>query len=96
MVDEIERVYTVPFEQMLKSSRREKAKSAVKFLKSFLARHMKTDLDRVKLSKELNSSILAHGIQKPPRKIEVDKRGKPNVASKGQCADLASVTDSIS
>ena len=71
MVDEIERVYTVPLNRMLKSSRREKAESAIKFLKSFLARHMKTDGSRVKLSKELNSSVWMKGMQKPPRKIRV-------------------------
>jgi large subunit ribosomal protein L31e len=71
MVDEIERVYTVSLVSVLRSSRREKAQSAVKFLKSFLARHMKTDGSRVKLSAELNSSIWMKGMQKPPRNIRI-------------------------
>jgi len=70
MVDEIERVYTIPLVRAFKTARAKRTAAAIKAIRSFLARHMKTDESRVKLSSELNSYIWMGGI-KPPKKIRV-------------------------
>ena len=74
MVDELERVYTVPLVGAYKTVRGKRASRAVKILKSFLARHMKTQEERVKLSSEVNSFLWQKGMQSPPRRIKVKAR----------------------
>jgi len=71
MVEEIERVYTVPLADAYATVRGKRSSRAVKILKSFLARHMKTEEERVKLGAEVNSAVWARGMQNPPRKIKV-------------------------
>jgi len=83
MVEELERVYTVPLADAYKTVRGKRSRRAVKILKSFLARHMKTQEERVKLSKEVNSYVWQHGMQEPPRRIKVkvkrDAKGEVSV-----------------
>ena len=68
---EIERIYTIPLSGAYNSNRRRRAKRAMKILKEFLARHMKTEAGKVRISPELNDYILSHGMQAPPRKVRV-------------------------
>ncbi|MEM3555690.1 MAG: 50S ribosomal protein L31e [Candidatus Micrarchaeia archaeon] len=84
MVEEIERVYTVPLGKAYLTVRGKRARRAVKILKGFLAKHMKTEEERVKLSKEVNSLLWSRGIKKPPRRIKVkakrDAKGEVSVS----------------
>ena len=67
-----EREYVVPIRIKLRKSRGlHRAKKAVKFLREFISRHMKADLDSVKISTEVNEIIWSRGIRNPPRKIKV-------------------------
>jgi len=66
-----ERIYTVPLSEAYSAVRGKRARKAVKVLKMFASRHMKVDIDNVKISAGVNSLIWSHGIQKPPRKIKV-------------------------
>ncbi len=75
----IERTYNVPLrKEFRKVPRWRKTKKAVRALKEFLAKHMKSD--NVKLSKEINEQLWKHGIKNPPHHIKVnvtkDSEGK--------------------
>lgn len=66
-----ERIYTVPLSKAYSTVRTKRARKAISILKLFTARHMKVDVDNVKISSGVNSLIWKRGIQKPPRKIKV-------------------------
>jgi len=78
---EEERVYTIPLKRAWISKRPVRTPKAMKVLKSFIIRHMKSE--EVKIDSSLNSIIWARGIEKPPRKVRVrvtrDKEGVVNV-----------------
>ncbi len=77
MTNSIERVYNIRITQIIKKSPRwRRAKKAVKVIKEFLKRHMKTE--EVKLGKELNEYIWKNGGKNPPTyyKIKVVKKDK--------------------
>ena len=65
-----ERVYTVPLWIKLRRTRGlTRAKKAAKFLREFVAKHMKNP--NVKISTKVNEQIWARGIRNPPRRITV-------------------------
>jgi len=67
-----ERVYTIPLRKGFKDTARyKKTKKAVTVLREFLARHMKTSLDKVYIGRNLNIELWKHGIKNPPGKIKV-------------------------
>ena len=67
--DKLERIYIVPLGDAYEHIRTKRTKRAVKLLKQFLSRHMKSN--EVLISNALNSSLWTRGIQKPPRKVKV-------------------------
>ena len=67
----IERTYVVPLrKEFSKVPRWRKTKKAVKALREFLQKHMKSD--DVKLSRELNEELWKHGIRNPPHHVKVN------------------------
>ncbi|HEX2021717.1 MAG TPA: 50S ribosomal protein L31e [Candidatus Thermoplasmatota archaeon] len=69
---ELERVYTIPLrDAYMKAPRPKRANRAVKEIKIFLARHMKSEEAKVWIDNPVNEAIWARGIQKPPRRIRV-------------------------
>lgn len=64
-----ERVYTIPFYSVMKSTRTKRANKAVRVVKKFISRHMHSD--NVKISADLNERLWSRGIQKPPRRLRV-------------------------
>jgi large subunit ribosomal protein L31e len=76
---ELEREYNVPLRKgWLKSPKYKRAKKAVRTLKEFLQRHMKSE--NVKIGKFANLEIWKKGIKNPPHHIKVkvtkDSEGK--------------------
>ncbi len=65
----MERVYIIPLRRAFLSPRTHRASKAIKVVREFLERHMKTE--DIKLGKSINESVWARGIQKIPRKIRV-------------------------
>lgn len=66
----LERIYTISFYPKLNSiPRTKRAPRAVRMVKEFIARHMKSD--DILIDSEVNEYIWSRGIQKPPRKISV-------------------------
>jgi len=72
---EIVREYIIPLREKSRPvPRYKKTPKAVKTIKEFLARHMKVenrDLNKIKISKDLNQFLWAKGIRKHPHKIKV-------------------------
>ena len=69
----VERTYNVPLrKEWLKVPKYKRAKKAVKALKQFLARHMKTEISSVKIGKFANLKIWERGIRNPPHHIKVN------------------------
>ena len=66
----IERTYTIPLRrEFRKVAGWKKTKKAVRAVKEFLQKHMKSD--NVKLSTTLNEKLWKHGIKNPPHHIKV-------------------------
>ena len=49
-----------------------RAPRAVRMVKEYASKHMKTEIDKVLLHESVNEYIWNRGIEKPPRKIIVD------------------------
>ncbi len=64
-----ERIYTVPFRIAFLVPRPKRVPRAIRFLRSFIERHMKTE--KVWISPEVNEAIWSRGKKKPPRRIRV-------------------------
>lgn len=71
MAEEVERVYTIPLRNAWLAPRTKRVNRAVTEVKTFMARHMKTETEKVWLDNPVNEAIWARGIQKPPRRIRV-------------------------
>ncbi|MBC8500158.1 MAG: 60S ribosomal protein L31 [Nanoarchaeota archaeon] len=66
----LERAYNVPLRKgWLKAPRYKRSKKAVKTLREFLQRHMKSD--NIKLGMYVNEHIWKHGIKNPPHHVKV-------------------------
>lgn len=65
----MERVYVIPLKEVKNVPRTIRSPRAVRYVKEFIKRHMKTDY--VKIDASLNEKIWERGIQKIPPKIKV-------------------------
>jgi len=66
-----ERIYTVPLSRAWIGPRNKRAPRAIRILRRFILRHMKTDEEFIKITNEVNERIWSRGIEKPPRKIRI-------------------------
>ncbi len=68
---EKEQIYTIPLRSVKRTPRWKRSKRAVKDVRAYLTRHMKTDSESVKLDRTINEAIWRRGSEKPPRRIRV-------------------------
>ncbi|MEA1945347.1 MAG: 50S ribosomal protein L31e [Euryarchaeota archaeon] len=68
---EKEQIYTIPLRSVKSTPRWKRSKRAVREVRAYLTRHLKTDLASVKLDRTINEAIWRRGSQKPPRRIRV-------------------------
>jgi large subunit ribosomal protein L31e len=68
---ETERVYTIPLRDVKRVPRWRRANRAMKEIKSYLVRHLKTPAEKVKIDGSLNEIIWSRGGEKPPSKLRV-------------------------
>lgn len=70
MVDALkEQVYVIPLRDVKKAARYKRANRAMKDIRAYLEKHMKSG--EVKIDKSINEKVWERGGQKPPRKIRV-------------------------
>ncbi|NYZ74599.1 50S ribosomal protein L31e [Candidatus Micrarchaeota archaeon] len=67
----LERIYTIPLGKAYDAVRNKRVPRAVKIIRTFMARHMKADGERILLSTALNAYLWERSIQKPPRRVKV-------------------------
>ena len=75
----MERIYTIPLRRkVIKSPKYKRSPKAIRIIKGFLKRHMKSD--KVVLEKKINEKVWERGIKHPPGKIKIkavkDESGK--------------------
>jgi len=69
---EVERVYTIRLKHKMKRYPRWlRAKKAMRFIRSFLSRHMKVEPDKIRIDPSINEKVWERGAQKPPSKIRI-------------------------
>ncbi len=68
------REYVIPLYPFLKSIPRSKrTPRAIRYIKEFVSKHVKVDVENVKISESLNNYMWQRGIQKiPTRKLKVE------------------------
>ena len=64
-----EHIYVIPLREARLMPRWKRSNGAIKDIKNFLAKHMKTE--DVKLDKSINEKVWSRGAEKPPSKIRV-------------------------
>jgi large subunit ribosomal protein L31e len=70
MVEKLkEQIYIIPLRDVQHTPRWERGKRAMKAIRDFLARHMKSD--EIKLDQSINEAIWERGSHKPPSRIRV-------------------------
>ncbi|MHC1626421.1 MAG: 50S ribosomal protein L31e [Methanoculleaceae archaeon] len=70
MVKQLEEMlFVIPLRDVRDAPRHRRGKRAMREIRAFLARHMKSE--DVKLDQSINEYVWRRGIQKPPRKIRV-------------------------
>lgn len=65
----MERVYVIPLREVKNVPRTIRSPRAIRYVKEFIGRHMKTD--DIKIDASVNEKIWERGIQKIPPKIKV-------------------------
>ena len=71
MADEIERIMVVPLRKAKMAPRTRRTNRAVKEVRIFIARHMKTNEDKVWIDAKVNEKLWQNGIRNPPSRISV-------------------------
>ncbi len=64
-----EQIFSIPLRDMKKAPRWKRSARAIKEIRAYLERHMKTE--EVKLDATINEHVWKRGSEKPPRKIRV-------------------------
>ena len=67
----IARVYNVPLKKAWRRKKSRRAEAAARFLRAFIARHMKVDPKMVKIDNRVNEAIWSRSMNNPPRKIRI-------------------------
>jgi large subunit ribosomal protein L31e len=70
MVEKLEeQIYIIPLREVQHTPRWERGKRAMKAIRNFLARHMKSE--EIKLDQSINEAVWERGSHKPPSRIRV-------------------------
>jgi large subunit ribosomal protein L31e len=64
-----EQIYVIPLRDVKRAPRWKRSNKAVKDIRAFLAKHMKSE--DIKLDRSINEKVWERGSEKPPRKIRV-------------------------
>lgn len=64
-----EHIYIIPLRDSRRAPRWKRSNAAIKDVRKFLAKHMKSD--EVKLDRSINEKVWSRGAEKPPSKIRI-------------------------
>ncbi len=68
---DIERIYTIPLYDARKVPRWKRAESAARKVRAYLAKHLKTNVEEIKIDESINEKLWERGSMKPPLKLRV-------------------------
>ena len=66
-----EQIYTIPLREIRKVPSWKRSRRAVKEVREFLVKHMKTEAEQIKLDKTINERLWEKGCEKPPLSIRI-------------------------
>lgn len=69
--EDSEKIFNVPLKGLKLSRRTKRSSQAIKFIRRYIARHMKADEKDIWIDPRINELIWKRGIQKPPKSIRV-------------------------
>ena len=69
--EELERIFTIPLRETKKVPQPKRANHAIKYIKKYIAKHMKGELDNVWLDEPVNRKLWERGRKHPPSNIRV-------------------------
>ncbi len=76
---ELERTYTIPLRrEWLRVPKYKRAKRAIHAVQNFLKRHMRAELENVKVGNSINLEIWKHGIRNPPSRVRITTKKDDN------------------
>ncbi len=64
-----ERIYTIPLRDAYKAPRTYRARKAMKYLKDYLKKHLKSE--DISIGPGLNHEVWSRGMKKPPKRVKV-------------------------
>jgi len=64
----VEKICTIPLREAFEAVRPKRTRRAIRVIREYASRHMKADIESVRISAGVNSALLEHG--KPPRRIK--------------------------
>ena len=64
-----EQIYVIPLREVKTAPRWKRSPRAIKEIREFLVRHMKSE--DIRLDKSINEKVWERGCEKPPRKIRI-------------------------
>jgi len=68
----LERVYSIRLKHKMKRYPRWlRSKKAMKYIRTFLSKHMKADPEKIRLDSSINEKVWERGAQKPPTRIRI-------------------------
>ena len=68
---EEEHYYTIPLRDVKNAPKWKRSNRAIKLIRKYLAKHLKTEESMVRLSDSINKKVWERGSEKPPRKVRV-------------------------
>lgn len=71
MAGELTRFFIIPLRGAREAPRSRRTERAVKDVRTYIVRHMKTDAEHVWIDKSVNEKLWENGIRNPPSKISV-------------------------
>lgn len=69
--EEDERIYTIPLRKTKNVARTKRTPHAIRSIKRYIAKHMKSDLSAVWIDPPVNEKLWSQGIESPPSKIRL-------------------------
>jgi len=68
---EQERIYTIPLRAAKNAPRWRRSKRAIREIFEYLSRHLKADVENIKLDSSINEKIWERSSGKPPNKVTI-------------------------
>lgn len=66
-----EQIYTIPLRDVKNAPRWRRANKAMSIIRAYLVKHMKAEVENIRIDKSINEKVWERGSEKPPSFIRV-------------------------